>query len=120
MRNVILAVALSGFFAGSVMADSVEHFKGVPSDTLEQAVANFSEYNQKLAEVLAGELDNNAMVEVHELTYTIENALAKINAEFTELADTLEEVHLASEKFDAAEVQAKGDTYVSVATQVIP
>ncbi|TVQ71515.1 MAG: hypothetical protein EA373_04390 [Oceanospirillales bacterium] len=119
MRKLALVVALSGFFATSVMASGVEHFKGLPAETLEQAVANFSEHNQKLATVLAGEIDNQAMVEVHELTYTLENALEKIHAEVAELVDTLEDLHVASEKFDADDVKAQGDAYLSVATTIV-
>ena len=119
MKKLVLAVALSGFFATSVMASGVEHFKGLPAETLEQAVANFSEYNQKLASVLAGDIDNQAMVEVHELTYTLENALEKIHAEVAELVDTLEDLHVASEKFDAEDVKAKSDAYLSVATTLV-
>ncbi|MCD8512019.1 MAG: hypothetical protein LRY63_00190 [Nitrincola sp.] len=119
MRKLILSVALSGFFATSVMASGVEHFKGLPAETLEQAVANFAEYNQKLAAVLAGDIDNQAMVEVHELTYTLENALEKIHAEVAELVDTLEDLHVASEKFDAEDVKAQGEAYLSVATTIV-
>lgn len=68
-------------FTGAVLAsdDRPDHFKGVPSETLEAAVGNFSEYNKKLAEILAkDELTPEDMVHVHELTYTLENALEKL------------------------------------------
>lgn len=121
MKKLMAPLALAGLlgFAVSAQATDVEHFKGLPAETLEQAVVNFAEYNQKLATVLSGEIDNQAMVEVHELTYTLENALAKIHAEVAELVDTLEELHLASEAFDAEAVKAQGDTYLSVATQIV-
>ncbi|KDE40238.1 MAG: DUF6746 family protein [Nitrincola lacisaponensis] len=121
MKKLMAPLALAGLlgFAVSAQATGVEHFKGLPAETLEQAVANFAEYNQKLATVLSGEIDNQAMVEVHELTYTLENALEKIHAEVAELVDTLEELHLASEAFDAEAVKAQGDAYLSVATQIV-
>lgn len=89
------------------------------ADTLEEAVANFSEYNHKLEAILDGDLTEEAMVEIHELTYTLENALAKINAELTHLADTLEELHLASEEYDTETAMNKGREYLSVAREVI-
>ena len=119
MKRLILAFALSGFFATPAMANGVDHFKGLPAETLEQAVANFSEYNQRLSVVLAGEIDNQAMTEVHELTYTLENALEKIHLEVAELVDTLEDLHVASETYDADKVKAKGDAYLSVATALV-
>ena len=58
------------------------------------------------------------MTKVHELTYTLENALAKINDELGKLAVTLEEVHLASEKYDADAVRDHGDAYMEVITTI--
>ena len=100
-------------------ADEVEHFKGKPAETLEQAVSNFKEYNQKLEQILKGELSPEAMNEVHQLTYTLENALGKINEEFDTLAETLESIHLASERADANTVKASGQQYLDFSRQVI-
>jgi len=118
------AITLSVFsFSGVALAseDRADHFKGQPSETLEAAVSNFSEYNKKLAEVLAkDELAPADMVQVHELTYTLENALEKIRDELEELADILEEVHVASEELDAAEIREQGGRYLDTAGKVIP
>ncbi|HEY8386652.1 MAG TPA: DUF6746 family protein [Porticoccaceae bacterium] len=110
-------------FTGAVLAsdDRPDHFKGVPSETLEAAVGNFSEYNKKLAEILAkDELTPEDMVHVHELTYTLENALEKLEDEIDDLADVLEEVHEASERLDAATVKQQGDRYLDTAGKIIP
>jgi hypothetical protein len=40
------------------------------------------------------------MVKIHELTYTLENALGKLSEDLAKAAVDLEEVHLASEKLD--------------------
>jgi hypothetical protein len=121
LRNCLVAVFLVGVVSGaSAQTDRVEHFEGLPADTLEQAVANFSEYNGKLQAVLDKEdLEAQDLATVHELTYTIENALAKINAELSTLAETLEEVHIASETADIETVKTKGSEYLSVATEVV-
>lgn len=94
--------------------DAVDHFEARPSDTLEQAIANFTRYNARLATVLEGELDAQAMTEIHKLTYTLEVALEKIEDELDELAETLEEVHIASERFDAEGLKQHGDRYITV------
>ncbi|RKT44222.1 DUF6746 family protein [Thiocapsa rosea] len=121
LNKCLVAALLVGMAAGaSAQTDRVEHFKGLPADTLEQAVANFSEYNGKLRAILdKGDLEGQDLATVHELTYTLETALAKINAELTALAETLEEVHIASETADIDTVKTKGREYLSVAAEVI-
>jgi hypothetical protein len=64
-------------------------------------------------------LEGQDLATVHELTYTIETAPAKINAELTALAETLEEVHIASETADIGTVKTKGHEYLSVASEVM-
>ncbi|GGC67198.1 DUF6746 family protein [Marinobacter halophilus] len=121
MKQLIAATLTATAFAFSspLFASDVEHFKGKSSETMSQAVANFSEYNNKLEQVLSGEMTPEAMNEVHELTYTLENALAKINEELRELADTLEEVHIASEHADGNAVRKHGKNYLKVSRDVI-
>ncbi|NCC26722.1 MAG: hypothetical protein EOM22_00845 [Gammaproteobacteria bacterium] len=121
ITKFLLAALLVGVAsAASAQTDRVEHFKGLPADTLEQAVTNFSEYNGKLRTVLdKDDLDAQDLATVHQLTYTIENALAKINGELTALAETLEEVHIASESADVDTVKTKGREYLSIAAEVV-
>lgn len=115
---VWLATALA--VPGLALADErVEHFSGKPAETLEQAVGNFSEYNRKLEELLDGELSPQEMGQVHELTYTLENALEKINADLAALADTLEEVHIASETQDVEGVRQHGEVYLTESRKII-
>ncbi|CAE6516423.1 hypothetical protein C8R30_10724 [Nitrosomonas nitrosa] len=108
-------------FSAMIQAEErPDHFKGKPSETLEQAVANFSEYNGKLADLLAKDaLSLQDLHQVHELTYTLENALEKLNAELTELANTLEAVHVASENGDAKTTKEQGARYLDTARKVI-
>lgn len=125
MKKLALCTVVSlSFFSlsgASLASDRPDHFQGESSETLEAAVSNFSEYNKKLADVLAkDELAPADMVQVHELTYTLENALEKIRDELEDLADTLEEVHVASEKLDADEIREQGNSYLDTAGKIIP
>lgn len=113
----MLAFAPAAF--GSDPGEKYEHFKGKPSETLSEAVGNFSEYNAKLDTVLDGKVDENAIHEVHELTYTLETALAKINEELAVLAEKLEELHKASEKHDPDGVIRLGREYLEVSRQIV-
>lgn len=110
----LIAGALAFAVALNVSAERVDHYKGKPSNTLSEAWVNFSESNRRLEKLLAGELGNADIATVHELTYTLENAVKKINESLSEVAETLEEVHVASETFDAATVKSKGEVYLSV------
>ncbi|WP_034491444.1 DUF6746 family protein [Afifella pfennigii] len=103
--------------ASSIAAeDKVEHYAAVPSETIEEAVDNFVEYNAKVRDVLSRDpLAVADMEEIHEYTYTIELALAKINEEFGALAATLETLHLASEAYNEEEVRGVAEVYFETA-----
>ncbi len=120
-RSIVVTAAASllAFAPFAFATERYDHFKGKPSETLVEAVRNFSECNEKLEAVLNGKLDDNAMHTVHELTYTLENALEKINSELAALADTLEEVHQASERHDHDAVLRYGREYLEVSRQVV-
>ena len=116
-KTVVLAASL--IVAGSAVAEeSSGHFKGLAAPDLNTAVANFSEYNNRLEQVLAGELTDTDLVTVHELTYTLENALEKINIDLEELAQTLEKVHVASETFNRDALKDAGLAYLKPARTV--
>ncbi|WP_339802977.1 DUF6746 family protein [uncultured Marinobacter sp.] len=121
MKRSLIAMATVAtlFSSAMVHAERPDHYKGLPANTLDEAVANFSEYNDKLAEVLQGELTPEAMNEVHQLTYTLENALGKVSEEFELLAETLEEVHIASESNDPQTVKKQGEAYLEVSRKVV-
>lgn len=111
-----LAAAVLGFsFINISHADPVEHFQGRSADTLTQAISNFNKGNQRLENLLSQDaISAEDLAAIHELTYTLENALARINAELDALAETLEEVHLGSEENDADRVKTEGDKYLAV------
>jgi len=106
----IVATAVMGL--GSAQADEVDHFEGKPAPTLQAAMDNLETGNEQLRSLLAGDLSATDMGRVHEVTYTLENALARIAEAREEAATVLEEVHLASERNDTDTVQADGDAYL--------
>ncbi len=124
MKNTFLLIAVltvTGLAGATEDADRVEHFEGLPAPTMDDAVKNLTEYNAKLRHILNQEQIVGAdLANVHKLTYTLENALAKITAELTELAETLEAVHLASESGDIETVKTKGAEFLSVAETIAP
>ncbi len=116
-----LALGLALFSNGALADETIQHYEAKPSDTLEEAVRNFSEYNKRLAGILSQDkLTQSDMEQVHQLTYTLEVALAKINEDMTGIVDTLEEVHLSSEEYNEAKLRGVAEVYLEVATTVIP
>lgn len=114
-----LAMAATlAFSANSFATERVEHFKAVPSPDLAAAVKNFSEYNDLLAKQLDGELTPQTLAEIHQLTYTLEVALEKIGDEVKALADTLEEIHVASETSEPEKLAEEGKKYMQVVNEL--
>lgn len=114
MQNLIKGgiFVISLAVAGGVLAtERPDHFKGVAAPDLQTAVKNFTEYNKRLEKVMKGELTNADLAAIHQLTYTLENALKKINADLVELAEVLEEVHLTSETLKRDDLKKAGSAY---------
>jgi len=115
-----LTLGLAAFLGTANADEKVQHYEPKPSETLEEAVQNLSEYNKLMADVLSREdLSDADMEEVHQLTYTLEVALAKINEEMGGIAATLEEVHLASEERNQAKLRGAGEVYLEVTNTVV-
>ncbi|SDS99870.1 hypothetical protein SAMN05216198_3373 [Halopseudomonas litoralis] len=116
----IIVLGLSAASWAQNDAERPAHFKGEPAETLQQAVSNLSEYNIKLDELLAkDQLTPMDMHEVHQLTYTLENALQKIQADLVETAEVLEEVHIASETGKPEVVKTKGQIYLETTRTLV-
>lgn len=114
MRRHLLPLLVAGLMTTPALADEdrPDHFSGKPADTMAEAIANAREANQELAELLDGELSDADLAEIHQLSYTMENALGRIHEEVYQLEGTLEEVHLGSEAFDRGRVRANGEAYL--------
>lgn len=125
MKRVFSTLALTSalFLADVGIAQEAlqrpDHFKGLEAPTLEVAVANLSSYNQKLKQRLESDMTTNDMVAIHELTYTLENALETISKELKNIAELLEEVHVASETFDAKTAKSSGTSYLQASEPLI-
>lgn len=120
-RAAFIAFVAFAVASPAMSSDVADHYAPQPSDTLEDAVANFSAYNALLAGVLdKPDLSGNDMEDIHQLTYTLEVALAKLIAESTDLAVQLEIVHQASEGDDAARLRQEAQAYLTIAEKILP
>lgn len=107
---LLVLVALAGQADAPPRPD---HYQGLPAPSLETALANLTEYGDRLAAVLAAEnLTPEDLQTVHQLTYTLENALQRIAEDVEVIAEHLEAVHIASERADTATVGEQGQAYL--------
>lgn len=121
MSRTLFTLALSAtLFAAPALADEdrPQHFDAVEPRSLQEALTYFGIYSEALEELLAKETLTRAdLSRVHEMSYTLENALAKMREELASTADALESVHLASERADAETVRARGAAFLKAAKQ---
>lgn len=118
----VLAGAAILIFSTSVFADDADrpdHYQGKQAVTTEQALQNLNEYNAKLEAILdQDELSAADLNEIHQLTYTLENALERLQIDVKDTAEVLEEVHVASETNQAATVKKRGAVYLQAARKL--
>ena len=121
-RDRLISVAILSLAAtGGAAASDVEHYSGKPAKTLDQAVENLGRYNERLETILAkDELTAGDMERIHELSYTLENALRRIHSEVGRIAGDLETVHLASERREADTVSDYGRRYLRKSSLLVP
>lgn len=113
-----LAIVFGG--ATAAQASDPEHFEGRPSETVTEAVENLNTYTNELVALTEADLGPAEMARVHEVTYTLENALARIDEEYDTIAVALEAVHQASERADADTVRAETGAYAEALSALMP
>ncbi|MBR37436.1 MAG: hypothetical protein CMF13_03630 [Idiomarina sp.] len=115
MRKLVYTLAACSVLmtAGALaQQQSYQHFKPKPSENLAQALANIDEYNAKLKSLTEGEMTAQDLAKVHEITYTLEVALARPSKELDVAANSLEQVHLGSEAMNQARVKGFAKDYL--------
>lgn len=89
----------------------VEHYEAKEFANEKDAFAGLISTSKEMASIAAdAELDVTKMEKIHQISYTTENAVAKLAAG-EKLAAALEEVHLASEEHDSADLKNKFIAY---------
>lgn len=118
-RNLISTFIVCVSLSTSVYAEDPKHFAGKTFNSITEAVSVFNDYNKRFESKLTGELSALDLHEIHELTYTMEDALAYITKSIYTVAEDLEAVHQATEYADAEKVQKSGATYLKLAREIV-
>ena len=123
---LILFVAMTfGIAVTSVMAEEkTDHYEGQAFNNVEEAKETLVQTSVAMAAVLDDEtLDVAKMEQVHETSYTTEDAVAYLDKEtkvnLKTLAAKLEEVHLASEDHKADDLRRNYVAYQAELTQYL-
>lgn len=109
-----LLFALFGMFATTAYSDEdYDHFASLEAPNTSVAVCNLNSFNKKLQAIVEkSELSAEDMVKVHELTYTLENAVQRLQQDLVDIAVDLEKTHKASEALKQDEVKMAGSAYL--------
>ena len=99
--------------------EQVQHYKAEPSPNLKVAVQNLREYNQKLEEHLNQEMTVENMEKIHQLSYTLENALQRMDKDLKSIASVLEGMHLASEGRNEDKIKSNAETYLENTNMIL-
>lgn len=112
LKKLFIALVITGFATVTAQATDIKHFKGEKPETLTEAFAIIEKYNAQLEAVISTEPSPQQMAEIHQMTYSLENALEFIDDHLDETQENLEKVHIASETMDTETVQEKGKEYL--------
>lgn len=121
MKKIIITGASFILFAtvNTKADEKFDHFPSVAAPNTQVALCNLASFNKQLG-LLANKkaLSAEEMVKVHELTYTLENAVQRLQSDLNTIAADLEKVHKASERLDGQTVNQSGQAYLA-ATQLL-
>jgi len=115
MKKIITTAIGSLLFVSSMVQsdERYTHFPSLESPDTSVALCNLVKFNKKL-KVIANKKDMTPedMVKVHELTYTLENAVIRLQKDLETIAVDLEKVHKASERLDNKTIENSGAKYL--------
>jgi len=131
-RWIALALAAGLMAAGPAQAGSesgddhgndhderVEHYAGKEVESKQAAVKILRTYNARLEKRIGGELTPETMNAIHKMSYTMENALAKLDGDLDGAAQSLERMHLSSERMETDAVKRHAQAYLHVMPKVL-
>ncbi|TKB46367.1 DUF6746 family protein [Thalassotalea mangrovi] len=115
MKKLIFALtAMLVMISPSQAEEKYNHFPALESPDTATALCNIRNFNEKLNALTSKKtLTAEDMVKVHELTYTLENAVMRLQQDLDAIAVDLEKVHKASEQLDAATIKDSGEKYLT-------
>lgn len=97
----------------------VSHYAAQKAGSIDEALANLREANAKLTALLAGEVGEYDIHDIHSLSYTLEESLERIGKEIKQLHGTVADMHFASEGLNRDAVIDYGKAYLSGIEKIV-
>lgn len=114
MKLLAASSLMALIISSNVFATEINHFKGTPSPDLKSALCNLQTFDKALLKATTGEkLTPEQMAKVHELTYTLEVAVQRVQSELVIVAEELENAHKGSEVMDNKKVKSGAKAYLA-------
>lgn len=114
MKKIAILAAFIAAVSTNAVAADVDHFKGKPSPDLKSALCNLKEFDAKLKLATTGKkLTPEQMAEIHQLTYTLEVAVQRVQSELAIVAEELENAHKGSEVMANEKVKKGAHEYLT-------
>jgi hypothetical protein len=119
--NQITLLAIGAVICSSVQTgENYDHFPSLEAPNTAVALCNLSTFNAKLVAITQqASISTEDMVKVHELTYTLENAVLRLQKDLDAIAIELENVHKASEQLDASTIKQSGTIYIEAMQKIL-
>lgn len=121
--KIKLTALVATLLCASTITQADEKYRHFPSLTAENttvALCNLATFNQKLQAIVnKKQLTPEDMVKVHELTYTLENAVIRLQKDLDTIAVDLEKVHKASEVLAEKTIKKSGGEYLSATNDIL-
>ncbi len=120
-RALVTVIGTLLILASTAKADEkYNHFPSLDSPDTATALCNLAKFNEKLKVIETKKsMTAEDMVKVHELTYTLENAVIRLQKDLDTIAVDLEKVHKASEVLAEKTIKQSGEDYLSATNNIL-
>ncbi|MDY0072905.1 MAG: hypothetical protein RBR77_09685, partial [Thauera sp.] len=123
LRLLVLA-SLASFGSQPVLASDApaerpSHYQAKKADSIAETIKILRETNAQLSELLAGEMGDYDINDVHSLSYTLEDALLALAKEAQALHKVVADMHFSSEGLDRDAVIDYGNMYLRRIQQIV-
>lgn len=100
--------------------DRIDHFQPLPSATLADAMNNLNSHTAELQQLLQQDrLQPADLHKIHQLSYTLEAAVNRLQVSSAVMAVDIVAMHEASETGDAAVTRERGQRYLEAVQQLL-
>jgi len=110
--GTLVGLPVTSWANDGMSANRVSHYQARKAGSIDEAMADLREANARLRTLLAGEVGEYDIHDIHSLSYTLEESLLRITEELRALHNTVADMHFASEGLKREAVIDFGTAYL--------